>query len=62
MDFLRKTVVITGAASGIGFLCSKNFAENGANIAMLDVNTENLGNKVNELRALSYDAIGVAVH
>ena len=61
MDFLRKTVVITGAASGIGFLCSKNFAENGANIVMLDVNTENLGNKVNELRALSYDAIGVAV-
>ena len=61
MDFLGKTVVITGAASGIGFVCSKNFAENGAKVVMLDINTEDLSNKVNELEALGYDAIGITV-
>ena len=61
MDFLGKTVVITGAASGIGYVCSKNFAENGAKVVMLDINTEDLSNKVNELEALGYDAIGITV-
>lgn len=38
MDFSGKTVLITGAASGIGFECCREFGKNGAAIVMCDVN------------------------
>lgn len=40
--FEKKTVLITGAASGIGFLASKCFAREGANVFMVDVDKERL--------------------
>lgn len=42
IDFSRKTVVITGAGGAIGSAISKEFAKNGANIAVCDIN-EKLG-------------------
>ena len=38
MEFLNKTVIVTGAASGMGLLASQCFAKEGANILMCDVN------------------------
>ena len=34
----NKTAIITGAASGIGLAIANVFAENGANVMMLDLN------------------------
>lgn len=38
MSFENKTVLITGAASGIGLLCSRCFLKEGANVVMVDIN------------------------
>ena len=43
-DFTGKTAVVTGASRGIGFTVAKTLAENGANIAILDVCADELGN------------------
>lgn len=37
MNYQHKTVVITGAAKGIGAACAKLFLESGANVALLDL-------------------------
>lgn len=37
MDYKNKTVVITGAAKGIGAACAALFYEAGANVALLDI-------------------------
>lgn len=39
-EFRGKTAIITGAASGMGLLCSRCLAENGARILMVDANAE----------------------
>lgn len=40
MEFENKTVIITGAASGIALLTAKNFAQQNANVVMVDVSDE----------------------
>ncbi len=47
--FIGKTVMITGGASGIGFLCGKCFAQEGANVVLMDVNEEALQKKQAEI-------------
>lgn len=42
MEFKNKVVLITGAASGMGFLSSRCFAAQGAKVAMVDVNSKQL--------------------
>lgn len=37
MDYQNKTVVITGAAKGIGAACAQVFHKSGANVALLDL-------------------------
>ncbi len=37
MNYKDKTVIITGAAKGIGASCAKLFFNNGANVALLDI-------------------------
>ncbi len=59
VDFENKTVIITGGASGLGFLCGKCFAKEGANVVLVDINRECLDEKVSEIRQGGGKAIGV---
>lgn len=49
MEFMGKTAISTGAASGMGLLFSQNWAELGGNVVMCDVNETALAEKVNEI-------------
>lgn len=51
MNFIGKTAISTGAASGMGLLFAQNFAELGGNVVMCDVNKEVLDEKVKEINA-----------
>ncbi len=51
MEFLNKTVIVTGAASGMGLLASQCFAKEGANILMCDVNMPVLEEKAAEINS-----------
>lgn len=42
MNFNGKTVLITGAAVGIGGACALQFARGGANVVLIDLNGEAL--------------------
>ena len=53
MRFQGKTAVITGAAAGIGRAVAMRFAEEGANLALLDINYEKLVEVKNELTAFT---------
>jgi len=44
-----KVTVVTGGARGIGFVIAGEFARNGSDIALCDVNEENLAKAKNEL-------------
>ena len=35
---MAKTALITGAASGMGLLLAQNYAKEGTNVALVDVN------------------------
>lgn len=60
MSFAGKTVIITGASSGMGLLSSQCFAKEGANVVMLATDPEKLAEKVNEVNALGgRKAIGI---
>lgn len=59
MEFKNKTVIITGAASGMGQLSSQRFCEEGANVVMLDVNEEKLKEQEASLRSKGYEALGI---
>ena len=50
-DFNRKTVLITGAAHGIGKLMAEKIAARGATLVVCDVNSEGLEKTASELRA-----------
>ena len=51
-EFKEKTVVITGAASGMGLYASKEFCAAGANVILCDVNAAALRSCVVEINAL----------
>lgn len=42
MEFKNKTVIITGAARGMGFGAAKAFAKEGANLVLVDLKQENV--------------------
>ncbi len=56
-DLIRKNIVITGGAGGIGRLMAINFAHEDANIALLDIDVEALAETEKEIAQ-----IGVKVH
>ena len=51
MEFENKTALITGGASGIGFLTAKCMAREGANVLLVDVNEKALIEKTAEINA-----------
>lgn len=51
-DLKGKSVVVTGSASGIGLECVKGYAENGADIYMVDFNKEENENQAEIIRSL----------
>lgn len=60
MDFTGKTLLTSGAASGMGLLMAQNFAELGGNAVMCDVDEPVLKEKVAEINAKGKGrAIGV---
>jgi NAD(P)-dependent dehydrogenase (short-subunit alcohol dehydrogenase family) len=60
MRFTGKTAIMTGAASGMGFLGSKCFVEQGGCVAMTDVNPSALEEAVAKVNAIREgSAIGV---
>lgn len=42
MTFKNKTALITGASVGIGRAAAIKFAQNGANVVIIDINTDKL--------------------
>ena len=59
MNFKDKTVVITGASSGIGKALAMEFAGMGAKIVMAARNEERLNEAMSEVRGLGAEVIGL---
>lgn len=57
-DFQGKTVLVTGAANGIGLAIAKMAAEQGANVVLGDIAADALQRAVEEIRGLGYVAEG----
>lgn len=57
----RKTVLITGGASGMGLLLGKCYAKEGANVALVDYNKDALDACVAEIAAYPANAKGFCI-
>ena len=51
--FNGKTAVITGAASGIGLSMAKNFAKEGMNVILSDIDKDSLKASVEKLKKIN---------
>ena len=58
---MAKTVLITGGASGMGFLAGKCYAKEGENVVLVDINKEALDKCVAEIAAINPNVIGVCI-
>ncbi|MBO5760275.1 MAG: type I 3-dehydroquinate dehydratase [Lentisphaeria bacterium] len=58
-EFVNRTAVITGAASGMGLLAAKKFAAQGASVLLVDINKEALDDAVEEIRKNGGKAAGM---
>lgn len=59
MRFKNKTAIITGGASGIGLLCGKCLAKEGANVVLTDINGDTLQAAADEITNAGGNVIGV---
>ena len=60
-EFAGRTAMITGGASGMGLLSGKKLAEQGADVALLDVNEEALKAAEAELKGAGYNVLVLKV-
>ncbi len=58
---MAKTVLITGGASGMGFLAGKCYAKEGANVVLVDINKDALDSCVAEISTINSNVIGVCI-
>lgn len=56
MKLQGKIAIVTGAAQGIGKGVALEYAKNGANLAVLDINAEKLAETAKEIEALVVSA------
>ena len=61
MEFQNKIAIITGAASGIGFLCAECLAKDGANVLLVDINKEALAEKTAQINSIGVGKAAYAV-
>lgn len=61
MDFNKKTVLVTGAASGIGRGTARAFLEKGANVAAIDINEKGLQSFLTEYHADADRILTIAI-
>lgn len=59
MDFKGKTVLITGAAVGIGRACALQFAKAQANIVLVDLNEETLTETKKEIEEITNNCLAI---
>lgn len=59
--YAGKAVVITGAASGLGAAMADKFGEEGARLALLDIDRERVDAKAADLRVRGFEAFGLSV-
>ena len=61
MELRGKNCVISGATGGIGFAVCEKYAQNGANVVMLDVNMKALEAAVEKIEAYNVKALPMVV-
>lgn len=59
MSFKIKVVFLTGAASGIGFEIARQFAKEGANVVITDLNTNKISYAVSSLKNEYLDILDI---
>ena len=59
MSFTGKTVLVTGAAVGIGRAVAIKFAQNGAKVAIVDINTDKLEKVKKEIEKYTKEVIAI---
>jgi 3-oxoacyl-[acyl-carrier protein] reductase len=57
-EYQGLVVMITGAASGIGLACARAFADEGARVALCDVNRESLSREAAKIKTDGFVATG----
>lgn len=60
-EFRGRTAVITGAASGMGLVASKELATRGANVVMCDVDEARLRQEVEKVRGCEVEGCGSVI-
>ena len=62
MKLSNKTAIVTGAGAGMGKAIAILFAQEGANVIVSDINTDNIDSVVNEIKSNGGNAVGVTAN